>query len=157
MRGFKTFLPEDLDDLQYSGSDTAFALSVLSKIDDEIGSINTEIEVDVRPGKNSGRKLGVSQRAPDKDREKFAGLARDIIDAHPDLELMMDKVSAGRKEKDYAFGHKDLEKYVYFDDEFMSEDVIQNIYNEFVLLFKYLPELKEIFLLKERQPEQLDF
>ena len=63
MRGFKTFLPEDLDDLQYSGSDTTFALSVLSKIDDEIGSINTEIEVDVRPGKNSGRKLGISQRA----------------------------------------------------------------------------------------------
>jgi len=113
MRSFKTFLPEDLDDLQYSGSDTAFALSVLSKIDDEIGSINTEIEIDVRPGKNSGKKLGVSQRAPDKDREKFASLARDIIDAHPDLELMMDKVSASRKEKDYAFGHKDLEKYVY--------------------------------------------
>lgn len=113
MRGFKTFLPEDLKDLQYTGSDNAFTLSVLSSIDNEIGSINTEIEIDVRPGKQSGKKLGISQLAPDKDREKFASLARDIIDAHPDLELRMDKVPGGRKEKDYAFSHKDMEKYVY--------------------------------------------
>jgi hypothetical protein len=47
----------------------------------------------------------------------------------------------------------DLEKYVYYDDESMTEDIIQNIYNEFVLLFKYLPELKEIFVLKEKYIE----
>lgn len=46
-----------------------------------------------------------------------------------------------------------LEKYVYYDDEFMTEDVIKEIYNEFILLFKYLPELKEVFVLKEKHIE----
>lgn len=68
-----------------------------------------------------------------------------VLDRLLDLSTLIDPV---RHNKDRGLG-----KYVYYDDEFMSEDVIQNIYNEFVLLFKYLPELKEIFILKERHIE----
>lgn len=113
MLGFKQFIPEDLQNLQYNGNDNAFVLSVLSDIDDQIGSINSEIEIDVRPSKQSGAKLGISQLMLDKDRVKFSALARDIIDKTPDLELRMDKVPGARKEKDYAFKHKDMKKYVY--------------------------------------------
>ena len=113
MRGFKTFIPEDLQNLQYNGNDNAFALSVLSDIDDQISSVKTEIEIDVRPAKQSGVKLGISQTCPDKDREKFAALARDIIEKTDGLTLRMDKVPGNRKEKDYAFSHDEMEKYVY--------------------------------------------
>ena len=61
MRGFKTFIPEDLQNLQYTGNDNAFVLGVLSDIDDAISSVKTEIEIDVRPNKQSGAKLGISQ------------------------------------------------------------------------------------------------
>jgi hypothetical protein len=113
MRGFKTFLPEDLSNLEYTGNDNAFALKVLSDIDDAIGSINTEIEIDVRPNKQSGARLGISQAMPEKQREKFAGLAKDIIEKTDGLTLRMDKVPSDRKEKDYAFEHSDMSKYIY--------------------------------------------
>lgn len=119
MRSFKSFqrnldlLNENLSELQYNGDDNSFALGILEKIDSQIGSINTNIEIDIRPAKQSGKKLGISQLMPDSDREKFASLARDIIDKDDNLTLMMDKVSGARKEKDYAFKHKDMEKYIY--------------------------------------------
>ena len=113
MRGFKTFIPEDLQNLQYTGNDNAFVLGVLSDIDDAISSVKTEIEIDVRPNKQSGAKLGISQMMPDKDREKFAALARDIIDKTDGITLRMDKVPGSRKEKDYAFDHEEMDKYVY--------------------------------------------
>ena len=119
MRSFKSFqrnldlLNENLSELQYNGDDNSFALGILEKIDSQIGSINTNIEVDLRPSKQSGKKLGISQTMPDTKRATFAALARDIIDKDPDMSLAMDKVKADRKELDYAFTHKDMEKYVY--------------------------------------------
>ena len=111
MQSFRNYLKEDLDELTYNGNDNAFAIAILSEIDDQIGSINTEVEIDVRPGKQNSKKLGVSQLMLDKDRGKFAALAYQIIDKHPDLERAV--VPPGRKEKDYAFKHKDMEKYIY--------------------------------------------
>ena len=108
---FMTFMAEDLDNLEYKGNDEAFALSLLSDIDDQIGSINTEIEIDKRPNKSSGKKLGVSQVMSDKDRTKFASLANEIIDSHPDLERA--PVPPARKEKDYAVKFKDMDRYIY--------------------------------------------
>ena len=116
MRNFNSFqrhldlLNENLSELEYNGNDNSFALGVLEQIDSQIGSINTNIEVDLRPAKQSGKKLGISQTMPDNKREKFAALARDIIDKDPNLTLEMDKVKADRKEKDYAFSHKDMKK-----------------------------------------------
>lgn len=108
---FMTFMAEDLDNLDYKGNDEAFALNLLSDIDDQIGSVNTEIEIDKRPGKSSANRLAVSQIMPDKDRTKFAGLANEIIDKHPELEK--GPVPDARKEKDYAIKYKDMDRYIY--------------------------------------------
>ena len=113
MKPFNKFskLQEDISSLKYSGDDNAFALALMSEIDDQIGSIATEIERDTRPNKNSGAKLGVSQLMLDKERTKYASLANAIIDKSPELER--GKVSSGRKAKDYAFKHIDMDKYIY--------------------------------------------
>ena len=116
MKRFLSFHPtleEDLKQLRYNGDDNAFALALISGIDDQIGSVKTEIEIDLRKGRQSGKKLGISQAMEDKKREMFAATARDIIKETPDLELLMDNVPGARKEKDYAFKHKDMEKYIY--------------------------------------------
>ena len=122
MRNFNSFqrhldlLNENLSELEYNGNDNSFALGVLEQIDSQISSIKSNIEIDVRPAKQSGKKLGISQTMPDKDREKFSALARDIIDKTEDLTLMMGSVPGARKEKDYAFKHKDMEKYIYVNN-----------------------------------------
>jgi len=116
MRKFSSFYPsliEDINTLKYTGNDNPFVIAILEDIDNQIGGIKTVIEIDLRAGKSSGKKLGISQQMPDKDRNKYAGLAKVIINEHPDLELLMDNVPGSRKEKDYAFKHKDMEKYVY--------------------------------------------
>lgn len=113
MLTFKSYIKEDLDELIYNGNDNAFALALVSEIDDQISAINTEVEIDVRPNKQTGKKIGISQLMLDKDRNKFAGLANQIIDEHPSLERAT--VPPGRKEKDYAFKHKDMEKYIYIN------------------------------------------
>jgi len=112
MRSFKTFLPEDLDNLQYSEStEKAFVLGLLADIDDKISTVDTEIAEDLRSGKTNSSKLGISQLMLDKDREKYAGLAIEIIENHPDLERI--KVAPARRGKDYAFKYKDMDRYVY--------------------------------------------
>ena len=88
MKSFQKFrkLQEDIESLKYAGDDNSFALALMSEIDDQIGSIATEIERDSRPNKNSGAKLGISQLMLDKERTKYSALANEIIDKHPDLE-----------------------------------------------------------------------
>jgi hypothetical protein len=106
-----SFMGEDLGIGRPSGNEEKFVLDVLSKIDDQIGSIKTEIEIDNRPGKSNSKKLAISQVMADKDRTKFAALANEIIDKEADLER--GPVPAPRKEKDYSFKHKDMSRYVY--------------------------------------------
>jgi len=108
---FMSFMGEDLGIGRPSGNEEKFVLDVLSKIDDQIGSIKTEIEIDNRPGKSNSKKLAISQVMADKDRTKFAALANEIIDKEADLER--GPVPAPRKEKDYSFKHKDMSRYVY--------------------------------------------
>ena len=104
-------LYEDLSNLEYAGDDNPFAIKILELIDDSIGSINTEIVIDPRPAKQSGKKLGISQTMPNDDRPKYSELALQIIEDHPDMKSV--KVSPARIGTDYAFKHKDMEKYVY--------------------------------------------
>lgn len=117
MRNFKSFYPniiEDINTLKYTGSnENPFTLAILEDIDNQIGGINAKLEIDKRKSKFSGKKLGISAAMPDKDRDKYANLARVIISETEDLTLMMDNVPGSRKEKDFAFKHKDMEKYVY--------------------------------------------
>jgi len=47
------------------------------------------------------------------------------------------------------FSFTDLEKYVIYED-FMTEEVIKKTQEQFSLLFKYIPELSEIFVFEDR-------
>ncbi|GEM_PF-6536137 len=50
------------------------------------------------------------------------------------------------------FAETDLEKYLIYED-FMDIEDFKEIYNEYDLLFKHLPELSRIFKLKEKHIE----
>jgi hypothetical protein len=47
----------------------------------------------------------------------------------------------------YSFTNK--EQYEIFDKEFMKQENFEKIYSQFKMLFEYVPELNEIFELKE--------
>lgn len=108
---YRQEIVEDLANLKFTGNEKKFALDLLSDIDDQIGSINSEIEYDTRPKKQTGKRLAISQLIDDKDREKFTSLANKIIDDHP--ALSRGPVPGPRKEKDYAIQFDDLDKYIY--------------------------------------------
>lgn len=108
---YRQKLQEDLNNLNFSGNEKKFALDLLADIDDQISSINSEIEYDTRPKKQTGKRLAISQLIDDKDREKFTALANKIIDDHPDL--TRGQVPGSRREKDYAINFKDLDKTIY--------------------------------------------
>jgi len=108
---YRQTIAEDLANLNFSGNEKKFALDLLSDIDDQIGSIDSVIEYDTRPKKQTGKRLAISQLIDDKDREKFTALANQIIDKHPDLER--GQVPGSRREKDYAIEYKDLDKSIY--------------------------------------------
>ena len=79
MKNFRSFYPnliEDINMLKYNGNDNPFVLAILEDIDNQIGGINAKLEIDKRKGKFSGKKLGISAAMPDKDRNKYANLAR---------------------------------------------------------------------------------
>tara|TARA_Y200000002_G_scaffold130399_1_gene107440 strand:- start:8687 stop:10150 length:1464 start_codon:yes stop_codon:yes gene_type:complete len=108
---YRQEIREDLSNLKFTGNEKKFALDLLSDIDDQIGSINSEIEYDTRPKKQTGKRLAISQLIDDKDREKFTALANKIIDDHP--ELSRGQVPGARKEKDYAIQYNELDKTIY--------------------------------------------
>ena len=108
---YRQQLLEDLNNLNFSGNEKKFALDLISDIDDQIGSIDSVIEYDTRPKKQTGKRLAISQLIDDKQREKFTALANKIIDDHPDL--TRGQVPGSRKEKDYAIEFKDLDKTIY--------------------------------------------
>ena len=108
---YRQQLLEDLNNLNFSGNEKKFALDLISDIDDQIGSIDSVIEYDTRPNKQTGKRLAISQLIDDKQREKFTALANKIIDDHPDL--TRGQVPGSRKEKDYAIEFKDLDKTIY--------------------------------------------
>lgn len=51
------------------------------------------------------------------------------------------------------FANTSLDKYILYEDFMEPEFYKKEVYEEFEKLFKYLPELKEIFLLKEKHIE----
>lgn len=106
MKSFTIFL-ESLS----PADENRLALEITTEIDNAIGSIPTEISIDDRPKKSNSAKLGISQLMADKDRTKYAPLANDFISSHPDLENV--SVPPARREKDYAFKHKDMDRIVY--------------------------------------------
>ena len=73
---YKQTLEEDLNNLKFSGNEKKFALDLLSDIDGQIGSINSTIEYDTRPKKQTGSRLAISQLIDDKDREKFTCISQ---------------------------------------------------------------------------------
>lgn len=53
----------------------------------------------------------------------------------------------------HHFSDTNLEKYILYEDFMDAEFYKEEVYKEFYLLFKYLPELKQIFELKEKHIE----
>lgn len=105
-----SFMMEELSALSTT-DDNLNAVKLVQAIDDAISSIDTEVELDLRSGKSNSKKIGISQLAEDKKRTLFAGLAREVVDKDPNLNLI--KISGARAEKDYYFKHKDMEKAIY--------------------------------------------
>ena len=92
-----SFMIEELSALSTT-DDNLNAVKLVQAIDDAIASIDTEVELDLRSGKSNSKKIGISQLAEDKKRTLFAGLAREVIDKDPNLDLI--KISGARAEKD---------------------------------------------------------
>ena len=103
------FLSEALE--YKSGNDEQFAVDLVAEIDDNIGSIDGEISKDSRPGKNTGKRIGVQIVLPDSKRIAFTSMANEVISKDSDLELK--KPSTTRAKKDFLFKHKDMEKDIY--------------------------------------------
>ena len=100
------------ESIEYDNSDmNLFAVKVADDIDNQIGSVNAEISKDDRSGKSNSKKIGVQAVLPANKRIAFTGYANDIIKSDEDLEQV--KVASGRMQKDFAFRHKDIDKYVY--------------------------------------------
>ena len=61
--------------LEYKGeNDDQFAVELVAEIDDNIGSIDGEISKDARPGKNTGKRIGVQIVLPDSKRIAFTSM-----------------------------------------------------------------------------------
>ena len=103
------FLSEALE--YKGGNDDQFAVELVAEIDDNIGSIDGEISKDARPGKNTGKRIGVQIVLPDSKRIAFTSMANEVIGKDPDLELK--KPSTTRAKKDFLFKHKDMQKDIY--------------------------------------------
>ena len=93
------FLSEALE--YKSGNDEQFAVDLVAEIDDNIGSIDGEISKDSRPGKNTGKRIGVQIVLPDSKRIAFTSMANEVISKDSDLELK--KPSTTRAKKDFLF------------------------------------------------------
>ena len=96
---------------ELSGSEDNFATELVSFIDDSVGGIDGEVVKDERPNKNTGKKIGVYITLPADKRIPYVQYAKKIIESDPDLEEVT--VSDTRRTKDFAFQHKDMNKYVY--------------------------------------------
>ncbi len=103
------FLSEALE--YKGGNDDQFAVELVAEIDDNIGSIDGEISKDSRPGKNTGKRIGVQIVLPASKRIAFTSMANEVINKDTDLELK--KPSTTRAKKDFLFKHKDMEKDIY--------------------------------------------
>ena len=74
--------------LEYKGgNDEQFAVDLVAEIDDNIGSIDGEISKDSRPGKNTGKRIGVQIILPDSKRIAFTSMANEVVSKDSDLEL----------------------------------------------------------------------
>ena len=91
------FLSEALE--YKSGNDEQFAVDLVAEIDDNIGSIDGEISKDSRPGKNTGKRIGVQIVLPASKRIAFTSMANEVINKDTDLEL---KKPSTTREKDYG-------------------------------------------------------
>ena len=98
-------------DYKEGQDDAQFAVDLVAEIDDNIGSIDGEISKDARPGKNTGKRIGVQIVLPDDKRISFTTKANEVIGSDKDLEKK--SPSSTRARKDFMFRHKDMNKDIY--------------------------------------------
>jgi hypothetical protein len=94
-----------------TGDQDKFAVELVAWLDDQIGSVDGEVSKDERSTKNNSKKIGTQIIMSDNSRIKYTGIANDII--YKEDDLIPQPVSAARNQKDFAFRHKDMEKYIY--------------------------------------------
>jgi transcription termination factor NusB len=74
-QSFKKMLQRN-EALEYDNSDEHdFAIKLVSEIDDKIGSIDSEIDKDLRSGKTTGKRLGIQVVLEDGKRRLFVEYA----------------------------------------------------------------------------------
>ena len=89
------------------GKEDQDAIIQAEKIDQKIATISAETS---HKGSNKNR-ITLTQVVDNKDRIKFASLARDVIEDDPELELI--PIRTARSDKDYHFRHPDIPQSVY--------------------------------------------
>ena len=83
------------------------AIEQAEKIDQRIASINAETQL-----KSSNKnRITITQVVEDKNRIRFASLAREVIADDNQLELI--PINTARSDKDYHFRHPDIPQSVY--------------------------------------------
>ena len=87
------------------------ALQLVGFIDDQIVGMSGEVMVDPRAAKTNGSKQGMQIVLGANERIKYTNLANEIIASDPHLSKKT--VAGSRADKDFAFEHDDLSKYVY--------------------------------------------
>jgi len=89
------------------GKEEQDAIIQAEKIDQKIATISAETS---HKSSNKSR-ITLTQVVDDKDRIKFASLARDVIEDDPELELI--PITTARSDKDYHFRHSDIPQSIY--------------------------------------------
>ena len=83
------------------------AIELAELIDTKVATIDAQTQF-----KDSNRnRIVITQVVNDKDRIKFAALAKEIIDADDDFENV--NITSARAEKDYHFRHKSVDRSIY--------------------------------------------
>ena len=82
-------------------------IKLVEVIDSKISAINGETEL----SKDNKNRITLIQVVPDKDRIKFAALAKEVIDNEDGFENI--PIKSQREEKDYHFKHKDFSRSIY--------------------------------------------
>ena len=89
------------------GAELQRAIELAELIDTKVASIDAQTQLK----DNNKNRITLTQVVNDKDRIKFAALAKEIIDAEEKFENI--NITSARAEKDYHFRHVDVNRSIY--------------------------------------------
>jgi len=89
------------------GAELQRAIELAELIDIKVASIDAQTQLK----DNNKNRITLTQVVNDKDRIKFAALAKEIIDAEENFENV--NITSSRSDKDYHFRHVDVDRSIY--------------------------------------------